>query len=191
MVWNYIPKLQRFHSWSLGIDKQFHPTIYDWCNYLSMLGLKLFHVSKRGHRGPFYWHRLTEIMTWMSNYVRSFIVSLSLIQWIAKLARSCKEQCLPSPSDLRWFRLLLIGNYVCWRSAITQWESNSNNARNNAVYVETFFRFSTVYFLRSNISSNRHHLNYTCINMKCNNMKEVCEGWKSLNGLMDHCGKLH
>ena len=52
MGWNYlsIPKLQRLHRWSLEMDKQFHPTHYNGCNYLSMLGLKLNHVSKRGPR---------------------------------------------------------------------------------------------------------------------------------------------
>ena len=30
------------------MDKQFHPILYNGCNYLSMLGLKLNHVSKRG-----------------------------------------------------------------------------------------------------------------------------------------------
>ena len=51
MGWNYlsIPKLQRLHRWSLGMDKLFHPTHYNGCNYLSMLGLKLIHVSKRGY----------------------------------------------------------------------------------------------------------------------------------------------
>ena len=51
MEWNYlsIPKLQRYNRWSLWMDKWFHPTLYQACNYLSMLGLKLNHVSKRGH----------------------------------------------------------------------------------------------------------------------------------------------
>ena len=46
--WNYlsIPKLQRCNRWSLGMDKQFHLTLYQTCNYLSMLGLKLNHVKK-------------------------------------------------------------------------------------------------------------------------------------------------
>ena len=50
MGWNYlsIPKLQRCNRWSLGMDKLFHPTHYRACDYLSMLGLKLNHVSKRG-----------------------------------------------------------------------------------------------------------------------------------------------
>ena len=34
------------HSWSLGMDKQFRPILYNGCYYLSMLGLKLIHVSK-------------------------------------------------------------------------------------------------------------------------------------------------
>ena len=34
---------------SLGMDKWFHPTRYNGCNYLSMLGVTLIHVSKRGH----------------------------------------------------------------------------------------------------------------------------------------------
>ena len=52
MGWNYlsIPKLQRCNRWSLGMDKWFHPTLYWACDYLSMLGLKLNHVSKRGHK---------------------------------------------------------------------------------------------------------------------------------------------
>ena len=52
MGWNYlsIPKLQRCNRWSLGMDKWFHTTLYNGCNYLSMLGLKLNHVSKRGRR---------------------------------------------------------------------------------------------------------------------------------------------
>ena len=51
MGWNYlsIPKLQRCNRWSLGMDKSFHPTLYQACNYLSMLWLKLNHVSKWGH----------------------------------------------------------------------------------------------------------------------------------------------
>ena len=51
MGWNYlsIPKLQRLHRWSLGMDKYFHLTLYRACDYLCMLGLKLNHVSKRGH----------------------------------------------------------------------------------------------------------------------------------------------
>ena len=44
----FIPKLQRLQHRSLGRDKYFHPTLYWVCDNLSMLGLKLNHVSKRG-----------------------------------------------------------------------------------------------------------------------------------------------
>ena len=52
MGWNYfsILKLQQCNRWSLGMDKLFHTTFYQSCHYLSMLGLKLNHVSKRGPR---------------------------------------------------------------------------------------------------------------------------------------------
>ena len=52
MGWNYlsIPILQQCNRWSLGMDKQFYPRLYNGCNYLSMLGLKLNHVSKSGYR---------------------------------------------------------------------------------------------------------------------------------------------
>ena len=48
--WNYlsIPRLQRLHSWSSGMDYQFHPTHFWLCDYLSRLILKLIYVSKRG-----------------------------------------------------------------------------------------------------------------------------------------------
>ena len=50
MRWNYssIPNLQQLYRWSSRMGKQFHPTLYNDCNYLSMLGLKLNRVSKRG-----------------------------------------------------------------------------------------------------------------------------------------------
>ena len=54
MWWNYLSilKLQRLHRWSLWIHKQSHHKLYNECNYLSMLGLKLIHVFKRDHRIP-------------------------------------------------------------------------------------------------------------------------------------------
>ena len=46
--------LPNFNGCNWGIDKQFHPTLYDVRNYLSMLGLQ-FHVSKRSPCG-FMWY---------------------------------------------------------------------------------------------------------------------------------------
>ena len=40
-TWNYCDR------WYLGMDDWFHPTFYTACEYLSMLGSKLNHVSKR------------------------------------------------------------------------------------------------------------------------------------------------
>ena len=50
--WNHlsIPKLQRCNRWSLGMDMLFHPTFYNGCNYLFILGKRLIHVSIRGLR---------------------------------------------------------------------------------------------------------------------------------------------
>ena len=44
MEWNHlsIPKLQRWNRWRLEMDKWFHPTNYDGCNYLFMLGPRYF-----------------------------------------------------------------------------------------------------------------------------------------------------
>ena len=49
-LWNYLsfPKFQRCNRSSLGLD-EFYPTFYNGCNYLSILGLNLIHVSKMGH----------------------------------------------------------------------------------------------------------------------------------------------
>ena len=54
-----IPKLKQCNCWILGMDKWFHPTLYNGCNYLSMLGLKLNHVSKRGPM---------ELRAWMNRW---------------------------------------------------------------------------------------------------------------------------
>ena len=43
-------KLQRLYSWSLGMDKYFHSTLYWACGYLPMLGWNLHDASKRGTR---------------------------------------------------------------------------------------------------------------------------------------------
>ena len=50
MVWNYLynPKLQRLHRWRLRKDNLRHTTLYNGYNWLSVLGLKLIHVSERG-----------------------------------------------------------------------------------------------------------------------------------------------
>ena len=58
MGWNClsIPKFHRCKRWSFGIDKYFHPTLYNGRNYFSMLGWKLKHVSKIGPRAYLWAH---------------------------------------------------------------------------------------------------------------------------------------
>ena len=49
-VWDEITfpfqNFQQRSCWSLGMDKEFHPTPYWACDYLSMSGLKSIHISK-------------------------------------------------------------------------------------------------------------------------------------------------
>ena len=51
-VWDELtppfPILQRLYRWCFGTDNQFNPTLYDGCDYESMLGLMLINVSKMG-----------------------------------------------------------------------------------------------------------------------------------------------
>ena len=48
-VWDEISEpLPNFHRWSLEMDKLFHIELYNGWNYVSMPGLKLINVSKRG-----------------------------------------------------------------------------------------------------------------------------------------------
>ena len=74
MGWNNlsIPKPQRCNCCSLEMNKLFHPTLYQAWTYLSMLGLKLKHVSKRGHwSSRFQWVNREQ---YDSNDNKSFIV---------------------------------------------------------------------------------------------------------------------
>ena len=50
MGWNSLSflKLQQHSCWSLCLDKEFHLTLYGEFDHLSMLGLKLIHVSQSG-----------------------------------------------------------------------------------------------------------------------------------------------
>ena len=45
-VWDEMPyPFPNFNGCTVGMDKLFRPTLYNGCNYLSMLGLKLHHIS--------------------------------------------------------------------------------------------------------------------------------------------------
>ena len=53
MGWNYlsIPKRQQCILWSLGMDKLFHPILYNGCNNLSIQVSKIIHANNRSHWG--------------------------------------------------------------------------------------------------------------------------------------------
>ena len=78
MKWNYlsIPKLQQWHSWNLGIDNSSCFTVYWSCGYLSMLVLKLIHVSKPLEKEHVYF---LNINMYAENfkyiYIQSYILS--------------------------------------------------------------------------------------------------------------------
>ena len=48
MNYLFIPYIQRLHRLSFVMDEQFHPSLYNGCNYLSMLGLKSTDIAKIG-----------------------------------------------------------------------------------------------------------------------------------------------
>ena len=85
--WNYvsIPKLQRCNRWSLEMDKNFHPSLHCACEYLSMLGFKSNHVSKRD---PWYYlfqpniGNLSRSACWYWPLATMANVSLVILTWV-------------------------------------------------------------------------------------------------------------
>ena len=91
MGWNYwsILKFQQLYRWSLGMDKKFHLTLYWVCDYLSMLGLKLIHVSKSSH----WW--LTCLLIPVITFWLYFICQTENVSWLNSLM----------PGDTIWLYL--------------------------------------------------------------------------------------
>ena len=63
---NYLPfpKLKRCSRWSLGMDKQYHPTLYWAYDYLSMLRLNLIHVNEKT-QDVFLEVNIIELIVWV------------------------------------------------------------------------------------------------------------------------------
>ena len=61
--------------WSLGMDKPFNPSLYRGYNYLSMLGLRLNHVSKRDP-----WQRCIGLypFSWWRHHMETFSALLAI-----------------------------------------------------------------------------------------------------------------
>ena len=128
MGWNNlsIPKLQRFNLWSLGMNKQFHPTVYRACDYFSMLGLKLTYVSKRGTM----WQNvyLTFIISDSHAITRSPKQFVFILESVPPLPVARRIVSRPSieynnKNVIRWAREILLSYWFrsqpIWKSPIT------------------------------------------------------------------------
>ena len=123
-------KLQQLHCSSMGMDKCFHPTLYNGCNYLTMQGLKLIYVNKRGpdRKGNHAVHPI--------NYAHNLIVHIEHTIWIcpflhwtylhSEFIQTWSTHCgLETPYDgtdlgEHWLMLWLV---AWWHQAIT-WTSD-------------------------------------------------------------------
>ena len=119
-------KLQQLHCSSMHVDKYFHPTLFNGCNYLPMRGLKFIHVNKRGPdiKGN---HKVHPI-----NYAHIFVVHIEHTIWIctflqwtylhSEFIQICSTHCgLETPHDgidlgEHWLRLWLV---AWWQQALT------------------------------------------------------------------------
>ena len=105
MRWIYlsISRFQRLHRWSLSMDKQFHHTLYNACDYFSMPWLKLIHVSKSS---PWVLAWLTPVVSRSLNidfiYFNIYLLGhLSLTLFVYSFLSSCKA----SPLTMRKFQV--------------------------------------------------------------------------------------
>ena len=95
------------------MDKSLHPTLYNGCDYLSMLGLKLNHVSKRG---PTWRHKpgstlalvLVSCLMAPSHYL---IPCRFLIRMVLRHSPEC-DFTLPSYYPVHWVRKLYLYDYT-------------------------------------------------------------------------------
>ena len=143
MGWNYlsIPKLQWCSHWNLGMDKPFHPTHYNGCNCLSMLGLKLNHVSKRGRRG-YHGH----------NTIPRFTVCLILC--VLGLVSFCFVVAILSAPKNWWG---VASHAVCivspWRGIIVCFTVHWQSQRESTEDLHTFFIISLKMLLNKHSSN--------------------------------------
>ena len=75
-----IPKLQRLHRWSMGMDNQYQPTIYYGYNYFTTLGFKLIYIDKRG---PVRYLQNVQVSIFLINSVlcRSMKCHIIICEW--------------------------------------------------------------------------------------------------------------
>ena len=110
-VSNHIPRnvwrdvtypLLNLHRWSLRMDMSFHPTPYSGYNYLSMPGLKLNHVSKKGPEPPIIHILCTSLLVSRikTSYLSKGNNDADVSPWHFHIIGSC-ESCYPTPVLLK------------------------------------------------------------------------------------------
>ena len=126
MGWHYlsIPKLQRCNRWSWGMDELFHPTFHWACDYLSMLGLKLINVSKRGHLQQTATNkksRVPALLSWNITY-RYFSCDIKVVQLI---------QCRNTAIEWNWICRIESKGFRDLRNLLKWWPRPAVNGEMN------------------------------------------------------------
>ena len=81
------------------MDRQFHPTLYRACNYLSILGLKLIHVLKRGHWCVTY-HSLQLCLCLTVNTTRKIFKIIIVLTYWGRVTHICVSKLTIIGSDI-------------------------------------------------------------------------------------------
>ena len=107
------------------MDKKFHPTLYNGCNFLSMPGLKLTHVSKRG---PLSQLHPSGYFTGSESIIRLPPVSMNASVFINLIRRFC---C--SESQFRCNKSTnaspIVDRFVCWQECRSRALDEDNPAQ--------------------------------------------------------------
>ena len=90
VAWTYSWSCKWCSSWSLGMAKQFRNKLYFLSHYLSMLGLKLSHVSRRGPWW-FEYNQLFACHLFYGNecvstiFIKTNFISCALLFWVCTI----------------------------------------------------------------------------------------------------------
>ena len=120
------------NRWSLGMDKYFHPTLYNGWNYLSMPGFKLNHVSKNGHLLELKSINVCHVGRRWNVYVVIGSTNLARVTHICV----CNLTIIgPDNGIMAWSAP---GHYLnqCW--TIANWTLKGNPYRNSIIHIQEF-----------------------------------------------------
>ena len=101
----FLIHFQRLLLWSLEKIKWFHPALYSWCNYLSVMGLRFLNIWKETPRVEWFNNFYTTLRSHSSKHTIStnsayFLVITRKILWQHKLTSElisliCYTQNIP------------------------------------------------------------------------------------------------